>query len=137
MKKITVQCRKFLNCGYEASISPIIEELLNNLSYVEHYKSDIIYDIKTINDTVASNEHKVLWLGYRRDGVDHTNFILDEILSYPNMDYLGNYYRKLFRIEIENNYDETSSVTMEECSLYRFLNEHIHELNKRNIVIKS
>jgi hypothetical protein len=111
------------------SVQPIIEELLNNLFYVENYKTDIIYDIEKIKQTAKTNDYKVLWIGYRKFGVDHTEFIFNQIEEYPNIKYLENYYRKIFRIEF-NNDGFTRCATLEESSIFDFIKEYKNELNE-------
>lgn len=118
------------------NLQPIIEEFLNNLQYVECYKTDIIYDIEKIKQTALTNDEQVLWIGYRKFGIDNTDFIFNQIEEYPDVRFLENYYRKMFRIEF-NNDRGIRYVTLEESSIFDFINEYRNKLNECGVFVHS
>lgn len=109
----------FSNDKFDVNMSSIWNELLDNIHFVENYKSDIICDIESVKQVISKanledgfgdgNKECVRWIGFRKDGVDHYDYIRSTILSsaifggdknqFKRESYY--YYRKLFKLTLK------------------------------------
>lgn len=92
------------NSEYACSLpSDILCILLDNIHYVERYKSDLIIDIESINKGLRDNNFESIHvLAYRCDGVDHNSYVDSTLKSYfmNHGSDPHHYYRKTFIIKI-------------------------------------
>ena len=75
--------------------------------FCEYYASDILHDIraveKDLEDPIAflngeTDVRKQHLFGFRKDGVDHKEFVLSQIQNYGDKAY--HYYRAVYEMEI-------------------------------------
>lgn len=75
--------------------------------FCEYYASDILFDIqaleKDLKDPIAflngeTDVRKQYLFGFRKDGVDHKEFVLSQVQNYGDKAY--HYYRAVYEMEI-------------------------------------
>ncbi len=75
--------------------------------FCEYYASDILYDIQAVEkdlaDSIAflngeTDVRKQYLFGFRKDGVDHKEFVLSQIQNYGDRTY--HFYRAVYELEV-------------------------------------
>jgi len=77
----------------------ITDILLNNIHFVDSFKSDVLIDIKTITRDLLNNDSAIHVIAMRRSGVDGNEFFMSRIEDFwrsNNCTGLCEYYRKVF-----------------------------------------
>lgn len=97
-----------LEKGYSSNLSSEYTTLIQAAGrFCECYASDILYDIraveKDLEDPIAflngeTDARKQYLFGFRKDGVDHKEFVLSKIQDYGDKAY--HYYRVVYELEI-------------------------------------
>ena len=109
----------------EISLSEIKSEILRSLRYCDRFLSDVLYGIGHLDGLVRRGEGGVVWLGFRKDGVDNrahiANALMDERTRY-------HYYRDLIRVCVRVwRADRRIRVSLWHTNHNRFLKENGRE----------
>lgn len=95
---------------FNVATSGIWDELLNNIHLVDTHKNDLVYIINGTEKEIASatpngfaggSKERIVWIGYRNNGVDFYNAIYDNLYDERKNAIKEDaywYYRKLFRL---------------------------------------
>ena len=105
---------------YLVNTSEIKTEILRNLRYCDDYLSDVLYAIAKIDNHIAKKENHVEWIGYRKNGVDHEEYIASNLKD-PCRRYY--YYSKILRCEVSVAGDKMT-VELKEVDASDFLKEN-------------
>lgn len=112
---------------YDVSLSPIWSRLIQVCGrLVEDFNADLLIDISTVEKYVRkplseTQEEKVFWLGFRKLGVDHEEFIKVRIEN----EY---YYHALYKVTVTKTEDKCEA-RMEESTPWDFRREHGIDIN--------
>lgn len=99
--------------AFNIATSCIWDELLNNILFVETHKTDLLYTINSIekelnevtpNGFAIGLKERIVWIGYRANGVDSYNTIYDNLYDERRNEIKQEaywYYRKLFRLSFK------------------------------------
>lgn len=77
----------------------ITDVLLDNIHYVEHFKSDVLIDIDTIRRDIVKHSTSTNIVAMRRSGVDGNDFFMSRLNDFyrtNNYTALSDYYRRVF-----------------------------------------
>jgi hypothetical protein len=106
---------------YDVNTSSVFSEILRSLRYCDNYLSDVLYDIEKIRTLIEGGKGGVVWLGFRKDGVDGVDYIRENLKDTNRMYH---YYRDIIRVDvvfIERT--ETVSVVLEHSDHLKFREE--------------
>ena len=103
----------------DINMSSIYTTLIHEAGrWVERYASDLLFDIKAIDEAIKKNpveSRQVVAIGLRKDGCDGNSFVISRLrdtkrplISYVNPEQV---YRKLFLVEIDK--DKSNEVYVE------------------------
>lgn len=96
--------------GLSCNLSTFYSKLIKDAARCNRFNSDIVYDINGIQDALknyrANKEFEPIWIGFRRHGVDGTNYVLCRVDSSSVSMSLGQEYFALYSVDVEyNKYD--------------------------------
>lgn len=77
--------------------SDVFSEILCSLRYCDDYLSDVLYGIERIRTLINECTSGIVWFGFRKNGVDFGDFILETLKDTNRRCY---YYRDLIRVEV-------------------------------------
>lgn len=90
--------------GLSCNLSTFCSKLIKDAARCNRFNSDVVYDINGIQDALkkyrANTEFEPIWIGFRRYGVDGTNYILSRIDG--SIDNVYRDYFALYSLDVEN-----------------------------------
>lgn len=91
--------------GLSCNLSEFYSKLIKDAARCNRFNSDVVYDINGIQDALknyrANTEFEPIWIGFRRYGVDGTDYILSRIDGNASNVYQD--YFALYSLDVENN----------------------------------
>ena len=101
----------------DINMSSIATILIQNVGrFTERFASDFIIDWDSVRDLIkdaAPGDNSIVVFGIRRNGVDHTTFLMNKLQEQAHMPYLNveAEYRKIFAVRV--TMDEDGYLTAE------------------------
>ena len=106
---------------YDVNTADVFSEILRSLRYCDNYLSDVLYDIERIRTLVEGGKSGVVWLGFRKDGVDGADYIRE---SLKDRNRMYHYYRDIIRVDVAFiERTEKVEVVLEHSDYLKFLDE--------------
>lgn len=86
--------------------SGMYTRLIKDAARCNRFSSDVLFDINTINDRIkeytGEEEFEPIWIGFRKDGVDGTNYVLTRINDeFGYHSALSQHYFALYSVTVE------------------------------------
>ena len=96
---------QFNSCGLDFNTSDIFSRLIKEAAKCECYNSDVFYDLKNIEESFKNfdpeKEFEPIWLGFRKMGVDCTNFVLCRVNDAGMYGKIADTYFVLYSLTVE------------------------------------
>ena len=104
--------------GLDFNISGLFSILIKDAARCNRFNSDIYYDMQIIEERMKTfnpeEEFEPIWLGFRKNGVDHTGFVLCKANDKQTYGTLPNNYFALYVITVEKQKNELYDVILNE-----------------------
>lgn len=93
--------------GITVNMSGFITTLIKEAARCNNYSSDVIFDIDDIREAFCNynpeEEFEPIWIGFRRYGVDGTDYVLSRVNSRDDISELRKHYFALYSIDVEKD----------------------------------
>lgn len=102
-----VYCQILAN-GILYNPSEFYTKLIRDAARCNRFSSDVVFSIDEIREAFreykSGKEFEPIWIGFRRHGVDHADFIMSKIAcSSKGIDVLEDEYFALYSIDVESD----------------------------------
>lgn len=109
---------QLLQNGLSVNMSSFYTKLIKDAARCSNYSSDVVYDIQGINKRLENfnpeEDYEPIWIGFRRQGVDHAGYILSRIDGLGSTLPLWNTYFALYSVTIEHDEGEFYKILLNE-----------------------
>lgn len=104
--------------GLDFNQSDMYSRLIKDAARCNGYNSDIFYDMKYIEERMkefdGTEEFEPIWIGFRKLGVDCTQFVLCRVSDEYTYGTMSNNYFALYSIVVEKKKDDWYNVRLNE-----------------------
>lgn len=105
----------------EVNLSDIGSKLIKDAARCNGYNYDVYYDLRAINNAMENfnpkKEFTPMWIGFRKLGVDGTDYVLLRIAGELPHHALSCNYFALYSLNIESTGDDFYNVILNEYSV--------------------
>lgn len=112
---------QLLSDGLSVNLSDMFSKFVKDAARCNGYNSDIFYDMILINDTMKQFKHgdevDPIWVGFRKLGVDGTNYILSRCNTQTCYKDLSRNYFALYSVTIDQEDGDFYHVNLHEYAV--------------------
>ena len=110
-KEETSYVAQILADGLSVNMADFLTKLIKDAARCNNYSSDVIYSVSEINEALEqydpAKEFDPIWIGFRKLGVDHTDFVVysvDDHNKLPDLHrVLSDRYFALYSVDIQKD----------------------------------
>lgn len=107
--------------GLDFNRSDLFSRLIKDAARCNGYNSDVYYDLVYIDQRMKEfnpgDEFDPIWIGFRKLGVDCTNFVLCRVSDEPVYGTLSQNYFALYSVTVQQNEYDWYNVTLNEYAV--------------------